>query len=65
MQIRIDRELCMGSGSCQFHAPNTFDLGADCKAIVKDEQGDPARLIRNAKESCPSGAIELTKEGDA
>ncbi len=65
MQIRIDRERCMGSGSCQFHAPNTFDLDADCKAVVKEGHDDPARLIWNAKESCPTGAIELTGEGDA
>ncbi len=64
MEIRIDRERCTGSGSCQFHAPNTFDLDAACKSVVKDGPGDPARLIRNARESCPTGAIELTEEGE-
>ena len=27
IRIRIDRERCMGSGSCQFHAPHVFELG--------------------------------------
>ena len=39
MKIRIDRERCMGSGSCQFHAPQTFDLDAECKAIVIHAEG--------------------------
>ena len=63
MQIRIDRERCMGSGSCQFHAPATFDLDADCKAVVVETQTDPERAIRNAAEGCPTRAIELVEEG--
>jgi ferredoxin len=59
MQIQIDRERCMGSGSCQFHAPKTFDLDAECKAIVTDAAGDMKRAIQNASESCPTHAIAL------
>jgi ferredoxin len=62
MRIRIDRERCMGSGSCQFHAPATFDLDDETKAIVVDPAGDPARSIRNAAENCPTGAIELVDD---
>ena len=65
MQIVINRERCMGSGSCQFHAPNTFDLDAGCKAIVIDGRTDAARAIRNAAEGCPTHAIELVEEGEA
>lgn len=53
----------MGSGSCQFHAPATFDLDADCKAVVVETQTDPERAIRNAAEGCPTRAIELVEEG--
>ncbi len=63
-KIRIDRERCMGSGSCQFHAPHTFDLDACCKAVVIDAHGDPAVFIRNAAEGCPTRAIELRDEAD-
>ncbi len=59
MQIQIDRERCMGSGSCQFHAPHTFDLDAKCKAVVIDALGDPLRAIRNAAEGCPTRAIQI------
>jgi len=61
MQIRIDRERCLGSGSCQYQAPKTFDLDDECKAIVVDAEGDPLQLIRNAVESCPTRAIELAE----
>jgi len=64
MKLRIDRERCMGSGSCQFHAPGTFDLDADCKAIVIDSPGDSLGAIRNAAEGCPTRAIEIV-EGEA
>jgi ferredoxin len=59
MQIKIDRERCMGSGSCQFHAPHTFDLDAECKAVLFDAPGDPAQAIRNAAEGCPTHAIAI------
>ena len=65
MRIRIERERCTGSGSCQFLAPHTFDLDAACKAIVIDADGDPVQSIRNAAEACPTRAIELDEAADA
>lgn len=64
MQIKIDRERCMGSGSCQFHAPHVFDLDEECKAVVVDRQGDALQAIRNAAESCPTHAIEILESDE-
>ena len=61
MKIHIDRELCMGSGSCQFFAPHTFDLDAECKAVVSYPEGDPSTAIQSAASSCPTRAIELVE----
>lgn len=63
MKIAIDREKCMGSGSCQFFAPETFDLDAECKAVVTNPEGNPASAIQSAASSCPTHAIELTEAG--
>ena len=63
MQIKIDRERCIGSGSCQFHAPHTFDLDGECRAIVVDARGDSPDAIRNAAEGCPTRAIEIVEPG--
>jgi len=59
MRIRIDRDRCMGSGSCQFHAPGVFDLDDECRAIVVDSEGGSPEAIRNAAENCPTHAIEV------
>ena len=64
MRIRIDRDLCIGSGSCQFHAPGSFDLDDACRAVVIDPRGDPIASIRNAAEGCPTRAIELDEESE-
>ena len=61
MEVRVDREKCTGSGSCQFFAPQTFDLDAECKAVVTNPEGNPPSAIHSAASSCPTHAIELTE----
>jgi ferredoxin len=57
--IRIDRETCMGSGSCAFHAPGTFDLDDSMKAVVIDAAGDVESAIRLAADGCPTRSITV------
>ena len=59
LEIRIDREKCMGSGNCSFWAPNTFDLDDDGKSIVTDAEGDPEDKVVLAAQGCPTQAISL------
>lgn len=59
MRITIDRDRCMGSGSCGFYAPATFDLDDALKAVVVDPAGDSEERIRMAAESCPTNAITI------
>ena len=63
MTIRVvaDRERCQGSGSCLFHAPNTFDQDDTTKVVVLDTR-DPDAAIRAAAQACPSGAITIEEE---
>jgi ferredoxin len=60
LPIHIDRERCMGSGNCAFHAPNTFDLDDDMKAIVVDPVGDSEDKVRLAIDGCPTMALSLS-----
>ena len=39
IDIKIDWDLCMGSGNCMFWAPDTFDLSEDGHAVVTDPDG--------------------------
>ena len=63
-EIRIDRDLCMGSGQCLWYAPNTFDQDDNTVAIVIDQHGDPEDTIQTAIISCPTRAISLTEAPD-
>lgn len=57
MRVKIDRDLCIGDGSCASIAPKTFKLDLEGKAIVIDEYGDDDETIKMAVESCPVQAI--------
>lgn len=65
LEIRIDREVCMGSGNCSFWAPNTFDLDGEGKAIVVDPGGDDESKILGAADGCPTSAIKVTRPTEA
>jgi ferredoxin len=62
MDVTVDRELCIGSGTCVRLAPGVFTLGNDGIAMVSDAaDADPSKLMR-AADSCPAGAIFLTRD---
>jgi len=63
LDIRIDVEVCMGSGNCLFWAPGVFDLHDDGYAVVIDPTGADEERIRIAAEGCPTGAISLWRDG--
>ena len=65
MKMRVEKEACIGCGSCQAIASDVFEITEDGLAEVKIET-IPAELIDDAKdalEACPTGAIvEVTEE---
>ncbi len=63
LEVRIDREVCMGSGNCLFHAPGSFDLDDDGRAMVLDTVTDDEAVLRLVAEGCPVGAISLWRDG--
>jgi ferredoxin len=48
----------MGSGSCAFHAPHTFDIDGEMKVVLLDGR-DSDVAIHAAVESCPTGALTI------
>ena len=64
VEIRIDREKCMGSGNCSFWAPGTFDLDDEGVAIVVNSEGDPDEKVVLAAQGCPTQAISVWRDGD-
>jgi ferredoxin len=62
-QVKVDRVLCIGAGSCVAVAPLAFALDNEAKAIVLPtaSQTDDTTLLESAK-SCPVAAIIVTDE---
>jgi ferredoxin len=58
--VTVDRGVCMGSGSCSFHAPDTFDLDDECKVVLLETR-DPDDSIRAAADACPTRAIKIAE----
>ena len=60
-EIRVDRDLCIGSAQCSYYAPNTFDQDEDVVAVVIDQHGDPEAAIQTAIVSCPTHALSIMR----
>jgi ferredoxin len=58
LDIKIDREACMGSGNCSFWAPGVFDLDDDGIAVL-DSTAVPDDKIVLAAQGCPTQAIAV------
>lgn len=63
LQIRTDKELCMGSGNCHFLAPESFDLGDDGRVQVLETATSEEGRLRRVTEGCPVGAISVWRNG--
>lgn len=65
MKVIVNKEACIGCGSCPSICPEVFDINDEGLAYVRtnekveDEYKDEAKT---ALESCPTGAIEEIKE---
>jgi ferredoxin len=60
--IAVDRDVCIGSGSCVLYAPATFSQDAEAKAVVTDPQGHELDSVRIAVDACPTQALALIEE---
>ncbi|MFH0780322.1 MAG: ferredoxin [Parcubacteria group bacterium] len=60
MKIVINKETCIGCGTCAAICPDVFEIGSDGKAGVKaaDFAGKEA-LISQAKDACAVQAITV------
>jgi ferredoxin len=66
MKVRIEQDLCIGSGTCVRLAPGVFELGPDELAFVVDPSAADDAALERAADSCPAGAIFLdAPAGDA
>ena len=61
MQVILEVDKCIGSGSCEMLAPEVFEVGQDGLAPLLDASpgSDMESKCRAAEESCPTQAIKV------
>jgi ferredoxin len=60
-RIEVDRDRCVGSGTCEALAPDIFEVGDDGVLVVlRPEPGeDELSDVRDAVRACPTRALTL------
>ena len=57
MKIAVDKDVCISAADCLAIAPDTFDLDAEGKAIVKEGRWDDLQTVLEAAKGCPVACI--------
>ena len=59
-KIKVLRDTCIGAASCLAISPDTFELDAESKSVVKAYSKDVLDNILLAAQACPTKAIVIT-----
>ena len=58
--VEVDRERCVGSGSCEMLAPDVFEVGDDgVVAVLRPPEQTDVDDVRDAVAACPTRALAL------
>ena len=58
MNVKIDKDACIGCGLCADSCPEVFALDTDGTASLVDVPDICADKVQDAADTCPVGAIE-------
>ncbi len=53
--VKVNKDTCIGCGSCTSICPEVFEIDEDGKATVKEQKKIPC--VKEAIDSCPVNAI--------
>ncbi len=61
MKVKVNSDACIGCGACVSVSPDVFEINDDglSQAKVAEVQDDKKQEVADAKDSCPTGAIEV------
>ena len=64
MKAKVIDNLCIGCGACAALVPEEFDINDNgvAYAINKEVKEENKELANDAKENCPTGAINITED---
>ena len=61
--VKVDRDVCMGSGMCVVYAAAYFDIDDESKAVFTRPADPSLAEVQIAVEACPTGALTLVDNG--
>jgi ferredoxin len=67
IKVEVNKETCIGCGTCMAVAPEIFEFDNDGKSKPKTEIIEDQNLIEKAKDAevaCPTHSIKLTEIKD-
>jgi ferredoxin len=61
-RIEVDRDRCLGTGTCEALAPDLFEVGDDgiVRVLRPLDGADDRALAEDAVSACPTRALSLT-----
>lgn len=64
MKAKVLDNLCIGCGACAALVPDEFEINGDgvAEAINDVVKEDDKELVVDAKENCPTSAIQVKNE---
>ncbi len=64
MKVKVNQDACIGCGACAAICPDHFELNDEGLSVVTEETITKEKEddVRDAVDSCPTGAIEITEE---
>ena len=62
MNVKVDKDICIGCGLCASMLPEVFEMGKDGKAKVKNPSGALIEKIKEVADMCPVKAIKVSKK---
>lgn len=59
MKVKVNSDSCIGCGACTAIAPDVFEINDEgiSEAMVNEVTEDEVDNVKEAIESCPTGAI--------
>jgi len=60
-RVEVDRDRCVGSGTCEALAPDVFEVDDDGVLVVRRSEPGEDELpdVRDAVSACPTRALSL------
>ena len=59
MKITINKEQCIGCGTCAALCPDVFEIAGDFKAKIKEGADSNKPCVKEAADSCPVEVIKI------